>query len=117
MLYPPHIRRCIHIKTNGVQCGSPAVKGHPKCHFHLNATAMHLYQFGEIEKHSPLTLPLLEDAESIQIALQRVTFWLLNGKIDARTAGRHGCRPPLRPAEDGARPVGGPLVGPRRPGA
>jgi hypothetical protein len=87
MLYPPHIRRCIHIKTNGVQCGSPAVKGHPKCHFHLNATAMHLYQFGEIEKHSPLTLPLLEDAESIQIALQRVTFWLLNGKIDARTAG------------------------------
>ena len=24
MLYPPHIRRCIHIKTNGVQCGGLA---------------------------------------------------------------------------------------------
>ena len=87
MLYPPHIKRCVHIKTNGVQCGSPALKGQTHCYFHLQATALHTYQFGGYENKTPLTLPLLEDAESIQIALQRVTYWLLNGQIDARTAG------------------------------
>ena len=87
MLYPPHIKRCVHIKTNGVQCGSPALKGQTYCYFHLQATALHTYQFGGYENKTPLTLPLLEDAESIQIALQRVTYWLLNGQIDSRTAG------------------------------
>jgi len=87
MLYPPHIKRCVHIKTNGVQCGSPALKGQTQCYFHLQATALPTYQFGAYENHAPLTLPLLEDAESIQVALQRVTYWLLNGKIDSRTAG------------------------------
>jgi hypothetical protein len=87
MLYPLHIRRCIHIKTNGIQCGSPALKDHVRCYFHLQASALNTYQLGSYENDAPFTLPLLEDAESVQVALQRVTFWLLNGRIDARTAG------------------------------
>ena len=33
-LYPPSIARCQHVKVNGVQCGSPALKNRKLCHFH-----------------------------------------------------------------------------------
>ncbi|HLH09096.1 MAG TPA: hypothetical protein VKW78_17800 [Terriglobales bacterium] len=26
---------CIHIKSDGVRCGSPALRGHSRCYFHL----------------------------------------------------------------------------------
>jgi hypothetical protein len=45
-LYPVTIRRCQHIKVNGTQCGSPARRDEPCCHFHLRwrniATNVHL---------------------------------------------------------------------------
>ncbi len=36
MLYGVHIPRCTHIKTNGTQCGSPALRGRRFCFFHKN---------------------------------------------------------------------------------
>jgi hypothetical protein len=32
MASPP--RTCIHVKTNGVICGSPALRNSVKCHYH-----------------------------------------------------------------------------------
>lgn len=28
------VRTCIHVKVNGIRCGSPALRGSVKCHFH-----------------------------------------------------------------------------------
>ena len=28
------VRTCIHVKVNGIRCGSPALRDSVKCHFH-----------------------------------------------------------------------------------
>ena len=33
--YPANIRRCQHIKVNGTQCGSPALREEKCCYFHM----------------------------------------------------------------------------------
>jgi hypothetical protein len=70
-VYPPTIARCQHIKVNGVQCGSLALKNRKLCHFHQR------WQQGRIQLNAnharrsrySLDLPILEDANSIQVAL------------------------------------------------
>src|SRR5208282_973663 len=34
-LYPISIRRCQHIKVNGTQCASPALRNEKVCYFHM----------------------------------------------------------------------------------
>jgi hypothetical protein len=87
-IYPPSIRRCQHIKVNGVQCGSPALKNHKLCHFHQR------WQQGRIQLNAnrarrsrySLDLPILEDANSIQVALMQAMRLLLTNQIDHKTA-------------------------------
>jgi hypothetical protein len=87
-LYPPAIARCQHIKVNGVQCGSPALKNRKLCHFHQR------WQQGRIQLNADqarrsrysLNLPILEDANSIQVALMQGMRLLLTNQVDHRTA-------------------------------
>jgi hypothetical protein len=87
-LYPPTIARCQHIKVNGVQCGSPALKRRKLCHFHQR------WQQGRIQLNAnrsrrsrySLDLPILEDANSIQVALMQGMRLLLTNQVDHRTA-------------------------------
>jgi len=91
---PSSISRCQHLKINGTQCGSPALRNELFCFFHRQS------------QHSLLTinpgprtrsrirpqpvaiqLPLLEDANSVQVALMQVMRLLLSGEIEQRTAG------------------------------
>ena len=88
--YPANIARCQHIKVNGTLCGSPALKHKRHCFFH------HHWQQNRIQLNanqarrsgSPLAfeLPILEDANSIQVALMQVMRLLLTGEIEHRTA-------------------------------
>ena len=74
---------CQHMKTNGVWCGSPALRHKPFCFFHDQWRRHH-------SKASPgagFELPLLEDANAIQLALQRVIHAILRGQLDTKTAG------------------------------
>ena len=57
--------RCVHIKPNGLRCGSPALKGVPWCYFHD-----HFFN-GSIEENS---FPPLEDGNGVQLAL----MWTLD---------------------------------------
>ncbi len=112
---PVHIPTCHHLKANGVWCGSPALRGHRFCYFHhqwredhaaaepearnsgapsLSApgnsggpplSALPLGRQGGVVP--PFELPLLEDANAIQVALQRVMQAILNDAIDNRKAG------------------------------
>ena len=74
---PTNIPRCHHIRVNGVQCGSPALKGRRLCYFHSRVRVT----------RSSTNLPILEDVNAVQHALMQVITTLLEGKVDRQMAG------------------------------
>jgi len=79
--------RCEHIQFNGNRCGSPALRDEIYCYFH------------RIWRHQPdcmphrpdpsgalFDLPLLEDANGVQLAIQQVLQALVANKMDVRRA-------------------------------
>jgi hypothetical protein len=82
--------RCQHIKTGGTQCGSPALRGQPYCHYHRQSRpkTVECYEDWLTPGHSGnITLPVFEDAHSVQFVVRQVTEMILQQKIDARCAG------------------------------
>jgi len=79
------IRRCQHIKVNGTQCGSPARRNEPHCHFHRENQPERVKVGGEAGWE--VLVPLFEDAQSIQSMLRQVAMLLLGGKIENKRAG------------------------------
>jgi hypothetical protein len=84
--YPLNIRRCHHIKINGTQCGSPALRDENYCFFHLQWRQKSV----EINLTVPLesrrvTMPMLEDGNSVQMALVEVMRLLMTQQIADRT--------------------------------
>lgn len=74
--------RCTHIKVNGLQCGSPALRGEYFCYFHAR-----MIKGVAARPDSRInSIALLEDEESIQVALMEVTNSLLRSQIDTRRA-------------------------------
>lgn len=87
-LYSASIHRCQHIKVNGTLCGSPALRKQKYCYFHrehrektvrINANRRRTKQ--------AITLPVLENADSIQVGVMQVLRLLLGGEIEHKTAG------------------------------
>jgi hypothetical protein len=86
-LYPDTIARCQHIKVNGTQCGSPALRQHRHCYFHREWREKRLQINRNVQREQQrITLPVFEDANSIQVALMQITRLLLTQQIDHRTA-------------------------------
>ena len=85
--YSVHIPRCTHIKTNGTQCGSPALRGRRFCFFHKNWRGQRIQLNAKPAPDFSLTLPVLEDPESVQVALMQVMRLILSGQIDTKIAG------------------------------
>jgi len=86
MSYHPSIHRCEHIKVNGTQCGSPAIRKNSFCYFHGRWREQHIV-FATTAKTVPaIDLPVLEDANSIQVAIMQVLNLLLTGHIEHKTA-------------------------------
>lgn len=83
--YPANIRRCQHIKVNGTQCGSPALREEKCCYFHMRWRGASRFAEG-LRKREISGLPILEDANSIQVGLAEVMFHLVTQEIDHRTA-------------------------------
>jgi len=85
-LYPINIKRCQHIKINGTQCGSPALRDSKCCYYHIR------YHWPELEKLEDqsewrcVLTPTLEDANSIQVSLANVMHRLIMQEIDHKTA-------------------------------
>jgi hypothetical protein len=87
--YPNSIPRCEHIKINGTQCGSPALRRNHFCYFHKRwrETRVVLNANRARRACAALDLPVLEDANSIQVSLMQVMRLILNGQVDPKTAG------------------------------
>jgi len=67
--------RCEHVKSNGVRCGSPALRGRRFCYFHYNLIGSRVNVF-----------PLLEDGNAIQLELGEIIRGLVDERIDTKRA-------------------------------
>jgi hypothetical protein len=86
----PEASRCQHVKSNGIQCGSPALKDNHFCFYHQHCHPIAWnYKDGHYGDYSRsmLTLPAFEDAHSIQITLRHVVEFILQHRIDDKKAG------------------------------
>ena len=82
--------KCQHIKTNGTQCGSPALNDNQFCYYHQHCRPLTwTYQCGSYRNYSQteFTLPVLEDAHAIQMTLRQVVELVLKHRIDDKKAG------------------------------
>ena len=77
-----NIRTCTHIKVSGVRCGSPALRGEQFCYFHqrlIRGVAM-----PPRPRLNPMAM--IEDEESIQVALMEVINNLVCGTMELKRA-------------------------------
>ncbi len=80
--------RCQHLKINGTQCGSPALRRNRFCFFHKRFQDERIRLAADRKRRGLATfvLPVLEDANSIQMALMQVMRLLVSHDIDHKTA-------------------------------
>jgi hypothetical protein len=80
--------RCQHIKVNGVQCGSPALRRNRFCFFHKQYQNERIRLTADRRRRGTATfiLPVLEDANSIQMAIMQIMRLTLTGEIEHKTA-------------------------------
>ena len=78
--------RCQHIRTSGTQCGSPALRNKTYCYYHQNWRPV-VVNLSEAGEPANFTLPILEDAHSIQFSIAQVMHQLMDKTIDSKTAG------------------------------
>jgi hypothetical protein len=88
-MYSPNVPRCQHIKTNGTQCGSPALRNQRFCYFHKkwHDQRVVINSARARRNRAALDLPVLEDADSVQVGLMQVMRLTLTGQLDSKTAG------------------------------
>lgn len=87
--YPIEIRRCRHVRTNGTQCGSPALKSKELCFYHEQnrPREVELYIDGERYSDGSIMLPAFDDAHSIQTVIRQVVQLMLTRRIERKDAG------------------------------
>jgi hypothetical protein len=88
--YPAIIARCQHIKINGTQCGCPALRDRRLCFFHHKwqeaTNACNANAARRRVEACNFHIPILEDANAVQVALMEVMRMLLYQEIGHKTA-------------------------------
>lgn len=79
--------RCQHIKINGTQCRSPTLRRNRFCFFHKRFQDERIRLAADRARRGVATfiLPVLEEANSIQIAHMRVMRLIISQQIDHKT--------------------------------
>jgi hypothetical protein len=86
--YTLNVPRCQHVKINGAQCGSPALSRQTLCFFHKRFQEEKITLIDRERRHlSSFDLPVIEDAESIQMVVMEISRQILSRQMDAKTAG------------------------------
>jgi hypothetical protein len=87
---PNFPNRCQHIKVNGTLCGSPALRRNRFCYFHKLHHEERLVLNTDRARRSrnvTIDLPVLEDANAIQVSLMQIMRLIITGQIDGKNAG------------------------------
>ena len=88
MPYYPNVPRCQHLKVNGTQCGSPALTRNRFCFFHKRFQDQRVTISATRRRaRATFDLPVLEDANAIQVSLMQTMRLLVSGQIDPKIAG------------------------------
>jgi hypothetical protein len=82
------VPRCQHLKVNGTQCGCPALRRRRYCYFHTRVYEQNARMKKDQSGLGAMELPLLEDANAVQMALMEVVQRLAWGRIDHKTSGQ-----------------------------
>ncbi|MBA3916034.1 MAG: hypothetical protein H0X25_19725 [Acidobacteriales bacterium] len=84
---PNYPSRCQHIKVDGIQCGSPSLRRNRYCFFHKRYHEQRIHLSSkQARRNRSFDLPVLEDANSVQVALMQVLRMIATGDIDQRSA-------------------------------
>lgn len=82
---PPKVPRCHHIRVDGTRCGSPALRGQSLCYYHTELQLkLQQQKRAKRNKRNAFSMPILEDATSVQAALMQTINAILDGTIDRR---------------------------------
>jgi len=82
-----NVPRCQHVKINGTQCGCPALRRRRMCFFHVRCQDQRKRIVSDQFKQARFIMPILEDANAIQLALMEIMQLLAMGQMDHKTAG------------------------------
>src|SRR3954454_5149327 len=83
------IRRCHHIKPNGLVCGSPALRGRSHCYYHHEAGIRDRRRtLHNNINTSCIEFGNLETPEEVQASIIDVLTALVQKRIDQQVAGR-----------------------------
>jgi len=78
------VPRCQHIKVDGVQCGSPSLRRKRFCFFHKRLRDRH----ARVQRiRSTVSLPMVEDANSLHLALMDVLQNIATGRLEPKRGG------------------------------
>jgi hypothetical protein len=78
--------QCRHLKVNGSQCGSPALRDSMFCFYHRHRP-VYAECYSDIQYATgEIILPSFEDAHSIQYVLRQTVQMLLQKRIEKKTA-------------------------------
>src|ERR1700689_1797462 len=85
---PDYPNRCQHLKINGTQCGSPALRRNRFCFFHKRFQDERIKLSADRARRGVATfvLPVLEYANCIPIAFMQVMRLLVAQQLDHKTA-------------------------------
>jgi hypothetical protein len=79
--------RCRHLKVNGTQCGSPALRHKNFCFYHQQHRPLIVECYSEGPYASgEIALPYFEDAHSIQTVIRQLVQMVLQKRLERKTA-------------------------------
>jgi len=81
---------CRHVKEDGAYCGSPALRDHKYCYYHLTQRGRRLRRARALRDNQPYRLEIqsLDNPYAIRNAISEIAQALAAGQLDARTAGK-----------------------------
>jgi hypothetical protein len=82
-----NVPRCRHIKINGTQCKSPALRRRRFCFFHQRVREQRARIAADQFAQRPFETPVLEDANSVQMALMQLMQMIAMRRIEHKEAG------------------------------
>ena len=82
---------CAHRKSDGILCGSPALRGKTLCYFHQPDHKRRAYATKVARQLDVLgpRLPRMRSLRQVQKALYEIIVALVDDRIDTRRAGAH----------------------------